>query len=664
MILASVRVVRWGVLAAVVIAVIVGGIRYFDRAPTAELPADTGAAPPPTSSAAPAVITESTDPFERPQLSPIPPVPPPSVEWLRAAANPTLVSVTPEGGRTAEKSITMTGGDVTLTTPDRVRMTLIVEPGALDNATDLTLTLVEVADLPFDGPAVAVQIGPDSLFLKKAARLRIEPRTPAERPDTIGFTVRGRELNLFPAYPSADGSPRPRPATELRVTSPGIFGIAPASPAAIVKAGSQVPTDYLARLEHRVALALFPRDVVPRSAWNLLPVVHAQELSPTAWLQQLLTDIGDLYTSEILPRFKSLPKDDCLSPAIWDAIRRYYQWQALNELLLPLQVDPSLTGLPYKAEFDRLVAQRVSMLQRRGFSLEQIKEIDRQLEAYRKTIEEIGQHMRTLMAEALKTHFASAYRCCMTMRPLAYHLDTMRETAKHADVNGMGPVDESAVAKIMECACRVRSASKGAPEGFVGSITQTETLKVEERKEPTGGGGRMQRSSSSTKTASYTMTMHIMRPLPDGSMLAEAHATGSLTDVFTSRDDWGTCVYESNTELTLDGNNRDSTPIDIRVLPQQKRYTISYTPLVVEGSGLRRRKYEVSGARCNPFEFKKNRTDVDRVERGIPSSNVPIAGVIEAGSPFLRGSVEAEGQPVLGARPSVRVQWELRRCGG
>jgi hypothetical protein len=103
------------------------------------------------------------------------------------------------------------GGEVTVSTPDKITYTLTVPAGALDDVTTITLTPIESIDsLPFSGGLQgAVRIAPDGLILDVPATLTIARADGAPVPSgmlNLPFTFEqgGQEFSLYPFAPPPD----------------------------------------------------------------------------------------------------------------------------------------------------------------------------------------------------------------------------------------------------------------------------------------------------------------------------------------------------------------------------------------------------------------------------------------------------------------------------
>lgn len=592
--------------------------------------------------------------------------------WLAAPADPLQVRVTDATpARSAEREIGVGGGEIRMQAGAH-RLTLEVPPDALTSSQEITIKQVSVAGLPFEqGATLAVRIEPEGAVVRRPLVLRVLPDRAAHETRFTGFAIRNGELSLHPA---AHGQDRPgrhgRSEVRMVLGTLGTFGIAIASPGEVAAAARHVPADLLSRLEQRVVLAF----ALPAQSSSLTTSVAFLQIAPqppsaapapSAWLQGLLESIRDTYNDVVLPGFETLPKDDCLSPALWKAIADYVRWDALNQLLLPVQADPDLMeNLAYKEVHARLVSERYRMLRERGFTHEQIEEINREIEKYRENFEEFADRITQKILEELKRSFHNVHRCCMTQKPLQYHVDTMVRILRAAALFGQENLVEDPWTAIRECACRVASAAKGAPEGFLGTITQTETLSIEETKTSEGGPGQMQRTTRRKRELSYAMTIHLLRPLGRHGMYGETSVRGTDEHLSLTSDNYGVCTVEAETQTAGEGRAEDAQAVNLHLRPDERTFSVSFNSIAAEGTANVRRRREVSGAGCNPFEVKRNFDRRETRRAIISGSNVDIVDApYDPASPFLRGSRQLEGERKEGVRTSVELKWDLRRCG-
>lgn len=105
------------------------------------------------------------------------------------------------------------GGEVTVSTPDKIAYTLTVPAGAVDDVTTITLTPIQSIDgLPFSGGLQgAVRIAPDGLILDVPAMLMITRADGAPVPSgmfNLPFTFEqgGMEFRLYPFAPAPEAA--------------------------------------------------------------------------------------------------------------------------------------------------------------------------------------------------------------------------------------------------------------------------------------------------------------------------------------------------------------------------------------------------------------------------------------------------------------------------
>ena len=553
------------------------------------------------------------------------------------------------------------------------RVALQFPQDALPQTQELTLRLTDVTGLPFtrDG-GVAVRLEPEDLVIRHPLVLEITPRNTSGEDRFIGFAIRKGEVNLHPVmHLEVPSGARSQNKVRLLLGTAGTHGIGIASPSELAVVARHLPTDAIARIEQKVALAFIrPTRTATLPAFVAFmqiaprPVTPPSE-SPSGWLQQLLESIRDTYEDVVLPGIDGIPHDDCLSPALWEAIKAYVRWSALNQLLLPVQATPELLQDPqYAKSHDLLVAERLRMLRERGFTDSQIEEIDREIEKYRQTFEETAQRVADMLREEMKRAFYRLHRCCMTQKPLQYHLDAMGGILRAAALIS----DENLIADpwtpLRECACRIASAAKGSPEGFFGTITQKETLEIDETWKSPGGGGRMQRTKRNTRSLSYEMTLTVMRALTERTMHANASAEGRDDKFVLVSDDYGVCTVATESLSRLEGRAEEPQTLSLHLRPKQGVFSISFNPLGADGFEHTRSRRTVSGSGCNPFEVKRN--SIRGISRmgSVPGSNVDIVNEpYDPKSAFLRGSRTFEGERRDNVRSTVEVRWDLRRCG-
>ena len=418
---------------------------------------------------------------------PPPPAIHPTSPWLAAAPNPIRVSIQPSSARSAKRRITRGGGEINLSTTEGLRVTLTVPPGSLVSSQEVTLEVVTISEAPFAaGLLAAVRLTPETLALRRAATLTFETRQPVDAAQPLaGVAVHGGEMHVMRADQSVDPKLRGRAHVELPLVRLGTYGVANTSTDELASANQHEPTDYLSRLEQRIARA-FPPVAAKASAarrWSVVPAVYAQaKIFP---VDDLMQSLETFFDQVVVAYFKQLPKETCHLTHTPSAANVLFSWSALANLLLPLQPLPDAP--PHVREEEaKLRAQRRDRLRGFGYSDEDISFIDSMFEKYRDRIEELNAKGAALLEDAVKRQFANAYHCCLDENARSYYLERMVESMRIGALNDFA-VDSEPMAKVEECNCRVSLREGGVRNvgaAVAGTITHTETFdakKVEER---------------------------------------------------------------------------------------------------------------------------------------------------------------------------------------
>ncbi len=608
-----------------------------------------------------AIESSSQDVLRETPLAPLRPVSP----WLAAPANPVRVSVQNTSDRGRSERFTPGGGQLTLSAKDGMRVTLTLPADVLLSSQELRMELVEVRDAPFSGGLLAaVRITPETVVLRRHATLIFESRQPIEETQSLsGIAVReGGELHLVRADRSADPKLRGRGRVELPLVRLGTYGVARTSAVEITAALQHEPTEYLARLEQRVARAFTPIAAKARlgRTWSVVPTLYAQGgIFP---VDDLMNGLETYFNEVVVKHFENIPNKGCETyPAVY-AMGVYFSWSALANLLLPFRPVP--TADPDVLELQaRLREQRRTKLREHGYSDDDIAFIDGMFEKYRDRIEELDDKADGLLNATLTGQFANAYRCCLTTRATAQYLDVMVETMRQAALRDHS-VDSDPMAKVMECSCRVNVAAGGG-EGLPasGTITHSETFE----------GKKVEQTANRTVTNStsmtYKQTLILVQNRGNNRYGAAYDVSGSMRIEGESWDQYP-CGRQGGTNKRA-GSGRDdgSQVVTIEPVPNStNQYRIVYFPQSVRVPGIETTHYE--GRPCSVFS--RNRDSSKEVILGVNS--VPGEVVIEteadsANPTELRGSkdftIDQSGDRLIGVygKPrSSKVQWNLQLC--
>jgi hypothetical protein len=565
--------------------------------------------------------------------------------------------------RKQEKRVSPAGETFTVTALDGTRITLVFPTEALWRSEDVTVQIVDaVAELPFGAP-LAVSISPDSVVLRRRPLLIIEPgrRSAFDGSRLVaGFSVRaGGELVLYPAgHHEIDRTPG-RYRAVMTLTRLGTYGVANATIEQVRELGRHVPSELGARLEQRVALAYFglgPEGGAPAAAWTVMPVVHAQGVS--LFIYDLVKQLLDYYQQVVVPKFDKLPTNDCLSGATMDAISTYFQWARSVEMLFPVPKDDGLYQYEgYRESYDKVAAQRETMLRERGFTTEQIDDINRTIEQFREQFDRLEEQIQSRIRPALIAQFQAIYRCCTTQRPMQYHLTAMVKLLRFAELHGFAPVDSDPMQKVQECACLVGSNTIGGRERFTGTITYEESHSAE--KTVTNST----RTQVNSESISFQQTSVLTFPRANGIMV-DSVASGEKSQFVSTTDDHPGCTVHSESHLEVDGRDNDVGLVSINVNAQQGRYSLGFDRLPVDGSGRRRHVFNVKGAACGVFN--KPRDETKPAYQGIgPLVTVKtVQGEIDPNDPYaLKGSHTFELRDrFYDVTRTGTLTWDLQRC--
>ena len=610
--------------------------------------------------ASPPQTPDDRDTEEEPPAQ-IPELPRPSAPWLAAPANPLTVTLT-LSDREQQQRITPAGGTLTASTSDGTRISLSFPPGALWRSEEITIRAVEaVGGAPFAASPIAVNITPEDLPLRRSPVLQFEPgrRSTFDAAGGIaGFAVRrGSELSLYPVAREEIERAPGRYRMTMALTRLGTYGVTGAVAAEVAVVGGREPSDLAARMEGRIALGYAapapgsdPATTI--ASWSLIPRVHAQG-GVSLFIYDLLKKLLEYYEQVVVPKFDKLPTRDCRSGATFEAISTYLQWRAGVELLLPMQAPDE--G-PLDEVFLRLVAQRVTMLRERGYTSEQIDEIDRTIEQFREQFGRMTSAIDARIRPALTAQFSTLYRCCTTQRPMLYHLEAMKRVLRFADLNGYAPVDPDPMPKLFECACIVGANQPGAPERFIGTMSYEESTSLN-RTQQTGN-----RTGVNSETLTFSQSSLLTFARGDATEV-ESTVTGARAKSVAVVDDHGTCVVRSESAFDVEGRDHHTGLASINVNVQQGTYTLSPVPAPLEGAGSRQTIWNVSGPACG--KFNKPRDENRWTKEGIvPVRMRTVSGKLDVNQPtVLKGSeVFEEEDRFYGTTRRATLKWDLQRC--
>jgi hypothetical protein len=605
-------------------------------------------------------VNDEHDSEEEPPAQ-LPAIPQPTAEWLKAPASPLRVTVKLDD-RKQQKRITPAGGTLSATTADGTRVTLVFPPGSLWRSEDLTIQVVEeLGESPFASGPMAVNITPEDLPLRRRPLLQFEPGRRStfdgSRP-AAGLAVRGgAELTLYPAgHYEIDRAPG-RYRIAMALTRLGTYGATNATTEEITAVGKREPSGLAGRLEQRIALAYAGQapnreQASAVSVWTLIAPVHAQG-GVSLFIYDLIKQLLEYYQQVVVPKFDKLPTSDCLSGATFDAIQTYMQWRASVELLLPMQKEENLEPLE---GYNRLVAQRETMLRERGYTTAQIEEIDRAIEQFREQFDRLSAAINDRILPALRGQFGAVYRCCTTQRPMQYHLTAMMEILKFGELNGYMPVDADPMQKVMECACLVGSNKPGAEEQFTGMLSYEENTTLNKTVQ------NSTRTQVNSESLSFQQSSVLTFPRVGG-MLANSTGSGKLSRFVSTTDDHKTCVVHNESHLDVEGRDNDIGLVSINVNAQQGKYTLSFPRLSLDGSGRRRHIWNVKGPACGVFN--KPQDDVKLASAGIsPVPAKTVSGELDVNQPhLLKGShVFEKPDGFYGSTRKATLKWEIQRC--
>ena len=611
-----------------------------------------------------AIESSSQDVLRETPFAPLRPVSP----WLAAPANPVRVSVQNTSDRGRSERFTPGGGQLTLSAKDGMRVTLTLPADVLLSSQELKMELVEVREAPFSGGILAaVRITPETVVLRRHATLIFESRQPIEETQPLsGIAVRdGGELHLVRADRSADPKLRGRARVELPLVRLGAYGVARTSAEEITAALQHEPTEYLARLEQRVARAFTPIAAKARlgRTWSVVPTLYAQGgIFP---VDDLMNGLETSFNEVVVKHFENIPNKGCETyPAVY-AMGVYFSWSALANLLLPFRPVP--TADPDVLELQaRLREQRRTKLREHGYSDDNIAFIDGMFEKYRDRIEELDAKADGLIDAALTRQFATAYRCCLSVGTKVQYLDVMVETMRVAALRDI-TLDPDPMTKAMECSCRVNVGTAWATGGDAlpasGTITHSETFE----------GKKVEQTANRTVTNStsmtYKQTLVLVQNRGNKRYGATYDVSGSMR-IESERWDQYPCGRQGDA-VKRSGSGRDdgSQVVTIEPVPNStNQYRIVYFPQSVRVPGIETTHHE--DRPCSVFA--RNRDSSKEVILGVNS--VPGEVVIEteadsANPTELRGSkdftIDQSGDRlsgVYGKPRSSKVQWNLQLC--
>ena len=595
-------------------------------------------------------------PAQIPRLSPTAP-------WLAAPPTPILVEVAVDEARSRRQRITPAGGQLSVSTPDGTRITLALPPDALVRSQEVTIALVSaVSGLPFGGALVAaVRVTPDDFPLRVPATLTFEPRGGfAPGQELAGFAIRdGRELHLSRADRIEDAKARGRGRVELPLARLGSYGVARATPDEVAAVARRVPSGYIARLEQLIAQAFPPVNQAPGQAsrWSLLPVAHAQEAPAPLpeWLSNLFRAFEESFEQVIVPQFKAIPERGCESATTSAALAMYYEWATLPTLLFPVE----RAGTPWDLYF-RLVNQRVDLLRARGYTLEQIDEIDAAMDAFRKQqIFDLVKRGNPLVEDAYRRLFAKMYECCLGERPMQYHVVTMFEAMRNAQLLGVTQLDPDQNAKIDECSCSINAAMRGGAEIWTGTITHEEDYYAEKVQTPGGT-----RTKKETLQFNYNMEVVIRWPADRDSLLASYTVDGRKFHHAETTDRYSCGNVTSGRDVAGSARDDGATVVIVAAQPGQPgKYRIGYPTAGASGSGTWTSHWSAKG--CQIFKPVRDKTGFAVIDTVGYPQQVWVEAQVDPARPFQLSNSE-----VLEVRDDLfdtlhrpKVTWNLHRCG-
>jgi hypothetical protein len=237
-----------------------------------------------------------------------------SVTTAAVLPNPLTVQATFADDQMVTQSIGPDGGSMSLTDQNGVIYELKVPAGAVQEATDFTLTPVtDVQVWPLDGPNLgSVRIGPEGLDLNAHPTLNITLPDGFPKDGTIpvgyGFDGTGTEFHLFPAGVTAAGT------STQSVTKAGSQGVGTGSKIKIIEF---VVGHWVTQLGVNINQLLVAQQLVDS---DLLPLPTDIPSSVNAILQNKDALHIQREMNDLLAQIKNAEKEnitDCASATIW-----------------------------------------------------------------------------------------------------------------------------------------------------------------------------------------------------------------------------------------------------------------------------------------------------------------------------------------------------------
>lgn len=621
-------------------------------------------------------------------------IPPPQADWLAAPANPVIVELVTES-RGREQELSPGGGELSAASAN-FRASVVVPPGAVRRTEKVMIAFVtEVRGAPFSAGVIAsVQITPENIPLQKPVELRIQP-TPryqlsADEP-VVAFAVRGRELHLYPGNIFEITRSRGRAEIRMPLARLGTFGVARATVAEAAGLAPRLPSNYIARLQHRIAATLLSPTasarvdlpgvsvrktavsgegsrpdsslltVLTRSAGALLgPTLRAAAVAQEtpSFVLNLIALIRQVYDQVVVPRFKHVNMSDCEANDAWDAINAYLEWRATIELLLPVApLEDRYKEYPEMVEaHNRRVEERRGLLRKHGFTDEQINAIDADFERLRELLEEWKIEMEPVVTDLLRDVFRGMHRCCQESDPKQEYLDAMSTAVRWAALRGVSPLDDDELGKMSACACRIASQRPGAPEGFVGTISFEEH---DDRAHTVTDGPQ---TTANTERLDFSQTSHIVGRLDADALLVDSFAHGSLRMTGQSTSPGDDCVVRRESEQEVIGRDEGRQTAYVRVIPQRGEYEVTAYTLDLHGSGMERRALRVPGCRGFTKPYDELEQVTNRAIAPVPTRTV--VGKLDPQRPReLRGAEVFEDRDRAFPQPKrLTMKWDLTRC--
>ena len=660
------RLLAWLGIALLIVGTAAIALTRGDRTATPPAPASG-----PNSSSPPVARTGSHRAAGEPGARPQPDAPgtgwrprlSPKAPWLAAPPNPVLVSVTIDETRRSEGRISPTGGDVFLTTGDGIDARFEVRPETLPRSREFSMAPVTgITGLPFAGGLLAaVAVTPDHETFRRSAKLVFETRQPiAAEQMIVGFAVRsGKELHL--SISNRIGDPKRRVTRiEMPIARPGIYGIANASSREIAAVAGHVPTEYMARLSQLVALAFPPvPSASATSRWNILPVAYAQGSSDPlpGWLLELFDAIRASFEQVIGPAFTQIPEEDCTPGPTAIVFEMFYEWAHMIRMLNPIELK-DYQDLKAWAEDTK---KRIDYLHALGYTDEQIAQIDAAMDSFRQ--QQMAEMIRKgdpLVADANRRLFARMYRCCTKETPQEYHVSTMVEASRMAQLGGYGPLDPEEMLKIQDCSCRTASVQQGAPESWTGTITHTENYNG--RREQTLGRTR---TTLNTRNVRFKEVITLERLFTSNEMASSYNVNADQEDYDELYDHKECGRIGGWTRGKANGSDDGVTIVTIYPVSNQPgKYHVAYSVAGADAIDKWKKYWTAKG--CQIFNHTRESQGRKPVTIISYAPDTQFDDEVDPSRPFeLKGTTDFEAPDETGFPQPHKstATWDLRRCG-